>query len=193
MSERALFLHLTDVHLMASGNPLPRDDHKVNIPGITQDTREGALDLMLSRLAERLRKDALQLDGVLFSGDAQDKGEPGGHKILFEMLIKHLADAGITPANIVAVPGNHDVAQDSEPGSSQRYEQFLQTWRAEKCVTPWLDGIDRAPDDGGAHMLEAKDLAWAVYPINTSNWSQVSSILPKPLSDGHHETFRGSS
>ncbi|MDX1158766.1 metallophosphoesterase [Sinorhizobium medicae] len=183
MSERALFLHLTDVHLMASGNPLPRDDHKVNIPGITQDTREGALELMLSRLAERLRKEGLQLDGVLFSGDAQDKGEPGGHKILFEMLIKHLADLGITPANIVAVPGNHDVVQDSAPGSSQRYEQFLQTWRSEGCVTPWLDGVDLAPDDGGAHMLMADDLTWAIFPINTSNWSQVSSILPKPLSD----------
>jgi len=183
VSERALFLHLTDVHLMASGNPLPRDDHKVNIPGITQDTREGALELMLSRLAERLRKDGLQLDGVLFSGDAQDKGEPGGHKILFEMLIKHLADVGITPAKIVAVPGNHDVVQDSEPGSPERYGQFLESWRAEGCVTPWLDGIDHAPADGGPHMLTAEDLAWAVFPINTSNWSQVSSILPKPLSD----------
>ncbi|MBB4095674.1 metallophosphoesterase [Brucella pecoris] len=183
MSDRALFLHLTDAHLMASGNPLPRDDHKVNIPGITQETREAALEFMLSRLAERLKKEALELDGVLFSGDAQDKGEAGGHRILFELLIKHLADVGITPANIVAVPGNHDVLQDSLPSSSERYTQFVETWRTHDCVTPWIDGIDSAPTDGGSHALVAKDCKWAVYPINTSNWSQVSSILPAPLSD----------
>jgi hypothetical protein len=33
------------------------------------------------------------------------------------------------------------------------------------------------------HRLLAADRAWAIFPINTSNWSHVSSVLPNPLSD----------
>jgi hypothetical protein len=48
---------------------------------------------------------------------------------------------------------------------------------------PWLDGIDGwpaiiAPE---RHRLIATDCSWAVFPINTSNWSHVTSVLPEPL------------
>lgn len=80
------------------------------------------------------------------------------------------------------MPGNHDVPRDAAPGSTQRYESFSRVWRDHGCVVPWLDGIDTlstsAPD---RHRLVAADRSWAIYPVNTSNWSHVTSILPEPL------------
>lgn len=181
MPNSALFLHVTDAHLTSAGTPFERDDHKVQIAGIQQDTREGALRLMLQRLSERLAKEGRLLSGILFSGDAQDKGQPGGHQLLLDMLLETLANVGATAANIVAVPGNHDVLRGSQPGSPERYADFLAAWRKAGCVTPWLDGVDRSLSDGGEHRLVAPDGKWAVYPINTSNWSQVNATLPEPL------------
>ena len=109
MPKSALFLHVTDVHLAAAGTPFNRDDHKVRIPGIEQASREATLELLFERLAERLTKEGRRLDGVIFSGDAQDKGLPGGHKLLFDLLLKHLGPLGVAPSCIVATPGNHDV------------------------------------------------------------------------------------
>src|SRR6516165_9397921 len=104
MPNSAMFLHLTDTHLALDGTAFLRDDPKIAISGTEQDTREGALDLTLSRLAESLRKGGRHLDGVVFSGDAQDRGRPGGHRILFDLLIKHFGDLGVTAVNILAVP-----------------------------------------------------------------------------------------
>lgn len=71
MPNSALFLHVTDAHLTSAGTEFPRDDHKVRVAGIKQDTREAALLLMLQRLSERLVREDRRLSGVLFSGDAQ--------------------------------------------------------------------------------------------------------------------------
>jgi hypothetical protein len=182
MADSATFLHLTDTHLALAGVPFKRDDHKVEVPGIEGETRESALDLTLSRLAERLMRDQRHLDGVLFSGDAQDRGSPGGHQILLDRLLHHFGPLGVTPANVVAVPGNHDVPRESSPSSSVRYQAFMEVWRKAGCVTPWLDGVDQSEIDGGPHRLVSGDGLWAVYPINTSNWSHVTRTLPEPLS-----------
>ncbi len=181
MPNSATFLHLTDVHFALSGVPFERDDHKVDIPAIEQETRESALELMCSRLAERLKRSGPKLDGVLFSGDAQDRGRPGGHQFLFDLLLRHFGPLGVTPTNIVAIPGNHDVPRDSPPSSKARYEAFSEVWRNAGCVTPWLDGVDAAGNDGGPHRLVGGDGLWAIFPINTSNWSHVTRILPEPL------------
>ncbi|WP_202308655.1 metallophosphoesterase [Mesorhizobium sp. L-8-10] len=181
MPNTALFLHITDAHLTSAGTEFPRDDHKVRVPGIYQDTREAALRLMLQRLSERLAKEGRRLSGVLFSGDAQHQGRPGGHQLLLDMLLENLAAVGATAANIVAVPGNHDVVRGSQPGSLERYADFVDAWRKAGCVTPWLDGVDDSFLDGGEHRLVAQDGSWAVFPINTSNWSQVNATLPEPL------------
>lgn len=181
MPNSATFLHLTDAHLASAGTPFEHDEHKVEIPGIVKATREAAIDLTLSRLGERLIRERRYLDGVIFSGDAQDRGRPGGHQILFDLLIKHLGNVGVTTANIVAVPGNHDVPRGSPPSSAQRYQSFVEVWRKAGCVTPWLDGIDTALVDGGAHSLVGRDGFWAVFPVNTSNWSHVAVTLPEPL------------
>jgi 3',5'-cyclic AMP phosphodiesterase CpdA len=187
MATSATFLHLTDTHLALGGVPFERDDHKVDIPGIEQESRESALQLTFSRLSERLERGGRRLDGVLFSGDAQDRGRPGGHQILLDLLLRHFGPLGVTAANIVVVPGNHDVARASPPGSNERYEAFMQVWRQAGCVTPWLDGVDASSTDGGPHRLVSEDKLWAVYPINTSNWSHVTQTLPEPLASAWAE------
>jgi hypothetical protein len=181
MSSSATFLHLTDAHLAAAGVAFERDDHKITIPGIEQETREQALELTLSRLAERLTHSGRSLDGVLFSGDAQDRGKPGGHQLLLDLVLRYFGPLGVTTGNILAVPGNHDVPRASPPGSSVRYEAFTDVWRKAGCVTPWLDGVDVSTSDGGPHRLVSGDSLWAVFPINTSNWSHVTRTLPEPL------------
>ncbi len=181
MPSLATFLHLTDTHLAAAGVPFERDDHKVVIPGIERETRESVLDLTLSRLAERLERSERRLDGVLFSGDAQDRGRPGGHQIMLDLVLRHFSPLGVTTANIVAVPGNHDVPRASPPSSLDRYEAFTDVWRKAGCITPWLDGVDSSASDGGPHRLVSADGIWAVFPINTSNWSHVTRTLPEPL------------
>ena len=182
MTARAVFLHLADPHVSASGVAHTRDDAKVRFPGIAAGTREDALDQLFRRLPEYLNGKKIQLDGVFFSGDAQDKGEPGGHELVFNWLVKHLGLFGITANRIVATPGNHDVPRDSKPSSPARYESFVKVWRDAGCIVPWLDGIDSAPvADLHRHRLMATDGSWAVFPINTSNWSNVMSDLAEPL------------
>lgn len=180
MPDRATFLHITDAHVSASGVPFERDDRKVDVPGIPAGTREETLDLLFRRLAERLTRDGRTLDGVIFSGDAQSKGAPGGHELVFKMIADHL---GIAADRIISVPGNHDVRRDSEPGSDKRYENFAKVWRDAGCIVPWLDGLDTWPAivNPDRHRLIAADRNWAVFPINTSNWSHVTSVLPEPL------------
>jgi 3',5'-cyclic AMP phosphodiesterase CpdA len=186
MPVHATYLHITDAHIAAAGTPLPRDDLKVDVPGIAQASRESALDLLFARLAQRLKTEGRQLDGVLFGGDAQDRGRAGGHELLLQMILRHFGPLGITPARIVAVPGNHDVPRGSAPGSAERYKAFMDTWRCGGCITPWLDGIDTNPPSTGAaalHRLLSADNRLAVFPINSSNWSHVSAVLPEPLRD----------
>lgn len=179
MADRATFLHITDPHVSAASNSFERDDRKVDIPGVPSGKREDVLQLLFRRLAERLTAEGRTLDGVLFSGDAQSRGAPGGHELIHKLVTEHL---GVAADRIVSVPGNHDVPQGAPPGSAQRYESFSRVWRALGCVVPWLDGIDTwpaaAPD---RHRLVAADRSWAVFPVNTSNWSHVTSVLPEPL------------
>lgn len=180
MPSHATFLHITDAHLALAGVSLGRDDRKVQVSGLAPDTRETAIDLLFRRLAERLKREGRNLDAVLFSGDAKSGGLAGGHELVFELIADRL---GVPKESIVSVPGNHDVPVGSPPSSAARYEEFAGTWRAQGCVVPWLDGLDAAqavlhPD---RHRLVAADKSWAVFAINTSNWSHVAANLPEPL------------
>jgi 3',5'-cyclic AMP phosphodiesterase CpdA len=173
MTKDASFLHVTDAHLDGGTQLLRRDDHKEMIRGIDHRTRDHLLGSTFERVAEVLSSRKTQLAGVIFSGDATDKSKLAGHKHLYELIIDHFASFGISAANIVAVPGNHDVLRGSDPGSKERYESFNSIWRANGCVTPWLDGIDRASEPVAGHMLFAPERGWLVLPINSSNWSQT--------------------
>jgi len=184
MTTAARFLHITDTHITGSGVPLARDDHKTNIPEIKHATREGVLDLTLDRLREKLLADGDTLDAVVFTGDATVKGVVEGHQALLELLLERLGTVGVTLTTIVATPGNHDVPKGTAPGSLDRYRAFLDVWRKAGCITPWLDGIDppgtTTPEQ---HRLVGPDGSWAIYPINSANWSHVDSILPDPLKE----------
>ncbi|WP_167514766.1 metallophosphoesterase [Mesorhizobium intechi] len=177
------FLLITDTHLADGGSELRLDDlSKTTIPSISHPTREGEIGKLFERIASDLRGKEQRLDGVLFAGDAQRKGLPGGHKILFDLILANFGEFGIEPGRIVAAPGNHDVKKWSEPSSRERYEAFAAVWKANGCIVPWLDGVDsRNSVDASKHFLAAHDNRWIVYPLNTSNWSQVQAELPKDL------------
>jgi predicted MPP superfamily phosphohydrolase len=188
MARTATFLHITDTHVTGSGVSHDRDDHKDKIQGIKQVTREQALDQLLGATASKMVGDGRRLDAVIFSGDATVKGKAEGHQALLEMLLKHLGVLGIHAGNIVAVPGNHDVPKGTEPGSRERYAAFIDTWRSAGCITPWLDGIDPVgTTTPGLHRLVSPDGDWAIYPINSANWSHVSAVLEPPLSEVWNE------
>jgi hypothetical protein len=80
-------------------------------------TREPPLELMLRQLGQRLAEEGRTLDRVLFAGDAQNQGKPGGHELVLRLLLDHLGSVGVTADRIVAVPGNHDVLRDSAPAA----------------------------------------------------------------------------
>lgn len=180
MTITARLLHITDTHLKTSGTELKRDDHKQSLPGIIQTTREEALSDTLKRVSSTLQGAGQLLDGVVFCGDAQVGGKPGGHQLLFELLMENFGGLGITPKKIVAVPGNHDVPRGSAPNSESRYQAFMDVWRKNGCITPWLDGVDSGQFDWTRHVLLADNKDWAIVAINSCNWSHVSA-LPKEL------------
>lgn len=184
MARTATFLHITDTHVTGLGVPHDRDDHKDKVQGITQATREQVLNQLLGALASKMSDDGRRLDAVIFTGDATVKGMAAGHRALLDMLLKHLGALGIHAGNIVATPGNHDVPKGTEPGSRERYAAFIDTWRSAGCITPWLDGIDAvATTTPELHRLVSAEGDWAIYPINSANWSHVSAVLEPPLSD----------
>jgi 3',5'-cyclic AMP phosphodiesterase CpdA len=181
MADSTTFLHITDPHFSGDGTPFSRDDHKVVIDGIPSHTRETVFDHSFGRLADRLEAEGKRLDGLIFSGDAQVGGTEGGHRVLFNMVLKHFARVGISPLNIVAVPGNHDVDRNFPPSTAGRYRQFAEVWRNEGCVVPWLDSDDEP--GGTRHCLTDEDSNWAVFAINSSNWCHAAAVLPPPLGE----------
>lgn len=177
------FLVITDTHLANGGSELRLDDlSKVALPAIAHPTRETEIGKLFERIASELQRRGQNLDGIFFAGDAQRRGLPGGHEILFDLILENFANVGISPKKIVATPGNHDVKKWSAPGSAERYDAFCSVWKTNGCVVPWLDGIDSPSNfDITRHCLVGPDNKWIVYPLNTSNWSQVAAELPAEL------------
>lgn len=175
---KAIFLHVTDPHLDGGKQPVQRDDHKVSAAGIRHKSREELVTSTFARIAEHLSNHELKLDGVIVSGDAADKSGEAGHKSLLYLILKYFSDHGISCANIVATPGNHDVVRGSEPGSEERYKYFTNAWRSAGCVTPWLDGLDEFSSPTRNHSLLSPTENWLIMPINSSNWSQMRLQLP---------------
>jgi 3',5'-cyclic AMP phosphodiesterase CpdA len=173
MTKIATFLHVTDAHLDGGTQVIKRDDHKATISGIDHLTRDQLLNSTFERVAEVLTARKTRLTGVIFSGDGADKSKLAGHKHLYDLLLEHFASFGISAANIIAVPGNHDVLRGSDPGSIERYEGFNSIWRETGCVTPWLDGIDKVAKPTAGHILTDHECGLLVLPINSSNWSQT--------------------
>lgn len=186
MATTATFLHVTDTHL-SDGATSNQEDLKLAVDDIGPTTKIDALRVTARLLAKRLRLENRKLDGILFTGDAQDRGLPNGHAALRKMLAEELQDLMAEHARFVATPGNHDVPQGSAPGSKERYADFTATWRmeGETDVTPWLDKLDDADIPEAAYDLRrfrAPDKTWEIYPINTCNWSHTQVKLPAGVS-----------
>ncbi|MEV5057877.1 metallophosphoesterase [Agrobacterium radiobacter] len=180
MASEARFLILTDLHLAGI---VKRDEIKSpSIPKIENPSRIAATGELLSSIADYLRRRHLTLEAVIFAGDAQDKGSKGSHEAAYQSIVGAFQEFGIDAAKIVSTPGNHDVLKGSPPGSTERYADFASVWRDNGCVVPWIDGLDpQKPSDTGRHRLVADDAQWAIYPLNTSNWSQVRANVPSDL------------
>ena len=168
------FLHVTDCHLSAS-ETIQTIDQKTKVRGVKQPLRSKVLQDALHELADRYLQRKKTIDGVLFSGDGTFKGDPNGQLELRKMLLAELSCIGITSANIIATPGNHDIVAGSEPGTQPRYKLFQEAWiQLEPVVVPFIDGLHDIKDfKVSSHVLKDPEANWAVFPINTSNWSQL--------------------
>lgn len=168
------FLHVTDCHLSAS-ETVQTIDQKTRVRGVTQPLRSKVLQDALHKLADSYSQKNKTIDGVLFSGDGTLKGDPNGQIELRKILLAELGRVGVTNANIIATPGNHDIVACSEPGTLQRYQLFQDAWLgSDPVVVPFLDGIhDIGEITLSSHVLKDPQGNWAVFPINTANWSQL--------------------
>jgi hypothetical protein len=168
------FLHVTDCHLSAT-ETVQIIDQKTRVGGVKQPLRSKVLQDALHKLADSYSQKNKTIDGVLFSGDGTLKGDPNGQIALRKMLLAELSCIGVTNGNIIATPGNHDIVACSEPGSPQRYKLFQEAWLgSDPVIVPFLDGIHDIEDiKVSSHVLKDPLGNWAVFPINTANWSQL--------------------
>jgi 3',5'-cyclic AMP phosphodiesterase CpdA len=163
-------LHLSDLHL---GNPEPHqyiDDHKSPIAmGDRRAQRDVLRETLLALEDDRT---LASVDAVIVSGDLTNRSDPSGFKEFPELMAPVFRS--VQPENVVVVPGNHDVPWEPGPGIPGRYDGFLQATRAQRLVTPLLDGQDfdhagpLTSRGAGPHVLEGDD--FLVIPINSSNF-----------------------
>lgn len=175
MSIRKLrFLHITDSHLSES-DVYKSIDKKVDFPGVELPSRREVLRETLRSFAKSLRNQGHCIDAVLCSGDATLRGNESGQKELRSILLEELAEVGVSASNLVVTPGNHDVVKGELPGTPSKYSLFMDTWMGKGSVIPFLDGVhDESKLNYQEHFLKSKCGTWAVFPINSANWSQIS-------------------
>lgn len=199
-------LHISDLHLGEVSPGQALDDHKVIVPQEDLETTQRVFRRTLASLKEYV--DRLGTPAALVvSGDLSYRAKRDGFDAFIALLDEH---AGLLPArdHIVVVPGNHDVEWDAEPGTSLRYELFLEATRAAGCATPLLDGVDfntvgdttLSPDAVDIpHVVDHPD--FVIIPLNSSNWcGTVTQIAGgwnsetwleklEPLGDGRDEAL----
>lgn len=173
--ENLNFLHVTDCHLSNKTN-YKEKDIKLLGADVEQPLRQEVLEKTLAAVADALEASGTKLDAIVFSGDGTIQGSPDGQLTLRNMLLKHFEKSGIDAGKIVATPGNHDIVSGTKPNTVERYRLFQSAWMTpgEASIVPFLDGIhDIGKLDFDKHVLVGIDRKWAVFPINSSNWSQI--------------------
>lgn len=168
------FLHVTDCHLSSKTDYKDRDIKLLGAE-VGQPLRQVVLEKTLEAVANDLLASGTQLDAIVFSGDGTIQGDPDGQLTLRKMLLKHFGKLGIDTGKIVATPGNHDIVSGSKPSTAERYKLFQTAWMiGDASIVPFLDGIHEIDKlDSEKHVLVGADRKWAVFPINSSNWSQI--------------------
>jgi 3',5'-cyclic AMP phosphodiesterase CpdA len=182
----ATLLHLSDLHLGEEVDEALGDYKLEVIAQHERQTRSAALRSTLEQLGEALRSEGESIDAVIISGDVTYQGSQSGFAKLGDML-GCLGESLPDASSIMIVPGNHDVAWGTEPGSKERYEQFVKGIRANsKYVTPMLEGIDI---DNQRHMitneqspvLAASDGSFVVVGLNSSDHCGVQQQIDAGL------------
>src|SRR4051812_22486349 len=185
-------LHISDPHLGDVSAWQVRDDAKVATPQEDLATTQGVFRRTLASVREYI--DAVgPPDAVVISGDLTWRHQESGFAAFAELLDEY-SDVFPDPANIVVVPGNHDVDWNVEPGRRERYEQFCVVTRGKGCATPLLDGADfkvvgpAKLNDGVVdepHVVEHKH--FLIIPINSSNWCGTMTAVPDGWTDDQWE------
>ncbi len=168
------FLHISDPHFSEIGSPLGNQDFKSPLKSTSPRTREDEFGRTLKELS---KLEGTQISAILLTGDYDNRGPSGGMVALRDMLKQHFPGDKCPP--IVVIPGNHDISRGSDPGSTERYKTFVESWRVPglTVTTPFLDGIDDIVTISSTwerHCLISSDheKKYIIIPINSCNWSQ---------------------
>lgn len=182
-------LHLSDLHLASPSASFDvTGDYKVDsLPPHERQRRTDAISDTLHQLGSALAATETTLDAVVVSGDVTMQGRADGFALLTGIL-KQLGDALPPKERILVVPGNHDVAWFTKPGTRERYEAFL-SLRSEGYVLPYLEGVDAETDGrlkpgaGPEPLITAPDNSFAVVGINSCDMCGVERVAESDLVD----------
>jgi predicted phosphodiesterase len=182
-------LHLSDLHLADATTQIDvTGDYKVDALSFEhRQRRTTIIKNSLRELGKALHQDNVKLDAIVISGDVTVQGQSNGFELLPEVL-GHLGDALPTEDRILIVPGNHDVAWKTDPGTKERYERFIRL-RDFGYRTAYLDGVDidfnGNLQDKSSPPLEplimAQDNSFVVVGINSTNHCGVRSDVEDSL------------
>ncbi|HEX5763756.1 MAG TPA: metallophosphoesterase [Solirubrobacterales bacterium] len=162
---------MSDLHLGASAAWQQVDDKKKESPEVEPRDHHHVLSQTLDKLLES--KSAEQIEAVVVSGDLVHGKEPEKGFAAFADFIKPLS-ALVGDANVMVVPGNHDMPKNVRSGEA-RYDPFFNVTRQRGFATPLVDGIDF--DTAGRsikthpqppHLIEQE--RYLLIPINSSHF-----------------------
>ncbi len=185
-------LHLSDLHLSGSGEPLEDLKEKVLRAG-EETTTEAVLWHTARAMGELADVDAF--DAIVVSGDITQAGAQEGFDA-FDDFLNLLGGKRPAEDRILVVPGNHDVIWETSSSSPERYSRFVGATREKGYVTPLIDGIDFEANELGGHdvdrlkrhphIIEHDD--FLIVGLNSSNWCGVladydSGSIEKPMLD----------
>jgi 3',5'-cyclic AMP phosphodiesterase CpdA len=165
----SVILHLSDLHL-GKDQPWERatDDKSEFVPK-GENSRLAVMETALAAVKQHLVTSDLELDSVVIGGDITTGYDEEGFT-RFSSLLEGLKLVGDVD-RIIAVPGNHDVDRESDPGTEQKYARFLKFTREAGFRTPFCDGVDTIEAADARPILDLEDCVIAA--INSANWCGV--------------------
>jgi Icc-related predicted phosphoesterase len=144
-------------------------DAKVDI-----NIRSSQEEEFFDNLNKYLSKTNDKVDLFVISGDIINGGDRNAQKMFSKKFMETIKKLGYDEKNIMIVPGNHDIKKGSAISSSDRYNEFLDSWKG--CKLPYLDGVYKNVDI----VCDTKESIMFI-PLNTSNWSQVKINVSKKI------------
>lgn len=164
-------LHLSDLHLGDADAWERNTDDKVGLVPQDENTRLSVIRTSLMAVKRYLIKEGLELNAIVVSGDITSRYDTTG----FARFGQVLDEVKLAPTKqIVAVPGNHDVDWEQEPGAPEKYARFLEHTRAQGMRTPLCDGVDFSGDPADCEAEPVLMLSDCVLvAVNSANWCGV--------------------